>query len=350
MGCNAWNHTANCNCGWGGDTGGGRGRGSWPVRTFRVTDGFTWRFDRKPTYASYVDPNATCPVCGASVYFYQSPYGGRVFFDELGPPWPKHPCTDNGPTTGGGIRGHNYVFAPTSLPKSITPPLHARDAWRPLLADEIARIDEFDRIRLPQRDRLPGIFIYVPSGWVGDAPAFWRWCPSDPRMIEISGIRLPVHGSLETTTLNVPSWLRNDEEFERWRADPNAELSPEALNAIGFSLSFAWRLHEGTNWYLGLPCVDFALAKTFFELAAERGFWAAANNLAVMYRDGLGVERDLEEAFKLFQRAAQSFEPTPLKHLARCYGEGLGCKRDPELQSFLEELMALHEEEEKSTA
>ena len=47
------------------------------------------------TYPSYVNPNARCPVCGASVYFYQSPYGGRVFFDELGPPWPKHPCTDN---------------------------------------------------------------------------------------------------------------------------------------------------------------------------------------------------------------------------------------------------------------
>lgn len=47
------------------------------------------------TYPSYVNPNARCPVCGSSVYFYQSPYGGRVFFDELGPPWPKHPCTDN---------------------------------------------------------------------------------------------------------------------------------------------------------------------------------------------------------------------------------------------------------------
>jgi hypothetical protein len=47
------------------------------------------------TYPSYVNPNARCPVCGANVYFYQSPYGGRVFFDELGPPWPKHPCTDN---------------------------------------------------------------------------------------------------------------------------------------------------------------------------------------------------------------------------------------------------------------
>ena len=47
------------------------------------------------TYPSYVNPNAHCPVCGCAVYFYQSPYGGRVFFDELGPPWPKHPCTDN---------------------------------------------------------------------------------------------------------------------------------------------------------------------------------------------------------------------------------------------------------------
>ena len=46
-------------------------------------------------YPSYVNPNAKCPVCGADVYFYQSPYGGRVFFDELGPPWPKHPCTSS---------------------------------------------------------------------------------------------------------------------------------------------------------------------------------------------------------------------------------------------------------------
>jgi hypothetical protein len=46
-------------------------------------------------YPSYVNPNARCPVCGAEVYFYQSPYGGRVFFDELGPPWPKHPCTSS---------------------------------------------------------------------------------------------------------------------------------------------------------------------------------------------------------------------------------------------------------------
>ncbi|HTN00570.1 MAG TPA: hypothetical protein VL132_01770 [Planctomycetaceae bacterium] len=28
------------------------------------------------------------------MFYYQNEHGSRVFFDELGPPWPKHPCTD----------------------------------------------------------------------------------------------------------------------------------------------------------------------------------------------------------------------------------------------------------------
>lgn len=99
--CNAWNHPPDCCCGWGGDGHfggfggyggfGGGGGGS----TFRTTfEGEVFHFPFV-TYPSYVNPNARCPVCGADVYFYQSPYGGRVFFDDLGPPWPKHPCTDN---------------------------------------------------------------------------------------------------------------------------------------------------------------------------------------------------------------------------------------------------------------
>ena len=46
------------------------------------------------TAQSYLDPNARCPVCGALVFFYRSPHNGRVFFDDVGWPWPKHPCTD----------------------------------------------------------------------------------------------------------------------------------------------------------------------------------------------------------------------------------------------------------------
>lgn len=39
-------------------------------------------------------PNARCPRCGQPVWFYRNPNGGCAYFDELGVPWPKHPCMD----------------------------------------------------------------------------------------------------------------------------------------------------------------------------------------------------------------------------------------------------------------
>jgi len=56
---------------------------------------------------SYLDPNARCPVCGASVFFYSSPHNGRVFFDDVGWPWPKHPCTDKYKGNDAGISWSN---------------------------------------------------------------------------------------------------------------------------------------------------------------------------------------------------------------------------------------------------
>lgn len=50
-----------------------------------------------PRSARWARPNAQCPVCGAAVYFYSDEFGSRVLFDEIGSPWPKHPCTDNAP-------------------------------------------------------------------------------------------------------------------------------------------------------------------------------------------------------------------------------------------------------------
>jgi hypothetical protein len=42
-------------------------------------------------------PNAICPECKAAVYFIRPANGGAVWFDDLGPPWPKHACMDSGP-------------------------------------------------------------------------------------------------------------------------------------------------------------------------------------------------------------------------------------------------------------
>lgn len=91
--CNALNHRPGCRCGWGGDGHLGRSPGGYghvPIRTPKPR-----ALPVRRGFDSYTDPNARCPVCGDSVFFYQAPSGGRVFFDELGPPWPKHPCTDN---------------------------------------------------------------------------------------------------------------------------------------------------------------------------------------------------------------------------------------------------------------
>lgn len=96
--CNAWNHNSNCRCGFGGE--GHLGK-NWDRLNSIGDDEFLKQIILNPyefikrEYDSFTIPNAICPVCGAQVFFYQSPYGGRVFFDELQPPWPKHPCTDS---------------------------------------------------------------------------------------------------------------------------------------------------------------------------------------------------------------------------------------------------------------
>lgn len=64
---------------------------------------------------SYLNPNAKCPVCGASVFFYQSEDGGRVFFDDVGWPWPKHPCTDRA-----AVQHSKMIYAPSSASSSRT--------------------------------------------------------------------------------------------------------------------------------------------------------------------------------------------------------------------------------------
>ena len=115
--CNAWNHPPGCRCGWGGGD-------SYYYRTPALPLAITER-------TSYTSPNASCPVCGASVFFYQSPFGGRVFFDELGPPWPKHPCTDN-PTTRGPIYAPYFRFE--RKPKWLL------ESWSPALDFSIVRV------------------------------------------------------------------------------------------------------------------------------------------------------------------------------------------------------------------
>jgi hypothetical protein len=79
------------------------------------------------TSDTYTIPNARCPECGAPVFFYRSPYGGSVYFDELGVPWPKHPCMDKG----GQAPAHRLSAAPEA-PKARQTPPWKKDGWLPI--------------------------------------------------------------------------------------------------------------------------------------------------------------------------------------------------------------------------
>ncbi len=85
MGCNAWNHPKNCNCGWGGQ---GYGRSHAPYKETSYSNYLI----ENTVFSSFTIPNLQCHYCGASIFYYENSNGSKVWFDELGPPWHKHDC------------------------------------------------------------------------------------------------------------------------------------------------------------------------------------------------------------------------------------------------------------------
>lgn len=326
MGCNGWNHASDCQCGWGGDTSAYR---TYSSEVWRIAppDGLEWCFDRKPSFDTYTNPNARCPVCGEAVFFYQSPYGGRVFFDELGPPWPKHPCTDNSLSQ----RRDVPILPPvSSRARPVAVGRYPLD-WQPLIPFKIEKNGEIDCITIdPKTTKIAGKQLFVATGLVGNAPTYWRRSAENPGDIDLLTIRVSEKNAVEESLLTVAACFNSMEEFYA------QNISSQICNRIGWSLSFEYRT-ENKKW-IDQPGVDFSNAKLFFEKASKSGCWEALNNLAVMARDGLGGKPDSQDAIDKFKRAAASLDPIPLSHLARCFREGLGTSADSEKAEWLESL------------
>lgn len=85
------NHYPSCNCGWCSGGWGGGGGNTQPLRTVHPIG------TRTSWDASDFCRPSKCPICGDQVFFVRH-NGGSVWFDELGPPWPKHACFDEGYT------------------------------------------------------------------------------------------------------------------------------------------------------------------------------------------------------------------------------------------------------------
>lgn len=189
--CNAYNHSPECDCGWGGQ--------GWPDgdrRGIRLAPPPPRPEKECPNYVTlaeyypYVCYNARCPVCHANVFFYQSPYGGRVFFDELGPPWPKHPCTDWGTRITVQDPGHGQKCWALSW---------RRQGWIPFICEKIAEEADGVIVSGHWRSQLSGREYKVRVALAGDydslrvwlrtppaQPYYLRVKPGDPWSVEVS--------------------------------------------------------------------------------------------------------------------------------------------------------------------
>jgi hypothetical protein len=119
-------------------------------------------------WRSFVNPNARCPVCRAPVYYYESKNGGRVFFDQLGWPWPKHGCTDR--PTWRWPADTGFRLKEEDVQEPINPPIWRREGWVPVAKFEWST-------GLPNtksKNRLTGGIVWSAED-ASEVKVFWPW-------------------------------------------------------------------------------------------------------------------------------------------------------------------------------
>lgn len=90
--CNAWNHSFDCVCGFGGDA---SYLQDHSALNLRKNAEFNIRIDGNVEYwvnhGSYLGKSSLCPYCLTTVFFVRY-NGGCVWLNALAWPWPRHPC------------------------------------------------------------------------------------------------------------------------------------------------------------------------------------------------------------------------------------------------------------------
>jgi hypothetical protein len=334
--CNSWNHPPGCTCGWGGD--GHRGKGGYrgggttggPVQTISSL--------AKPNVLSnaarsstnprrrYTNPNASCPVCDAPVYFFQSEFGARVFFDDLGYPWQKHPCTDNP------IARKNTVLASNAWSE----PKAGATKWRALEKLVLRHRNGILSIQGLATDIGEENFFYffgacaLDGDYKFEETVLIEAAPPQDGVWNAVLLHWAGGGKLSFTDVRLFLEARDSQDVAVWEQAIGG--GEHAQNAVGWMLSFGRKRNNVTdNTRLPIP-----IARYWFKLSAEQNFWAGHHNLGVMLLDGLGGVPDASGAFLHLREAARSLEPASLRRYARCYREGVGCKPDPEAAAAIE--------------
>jgi TPR repeat protein len=96
---------------------------------------------------------------------------------------------------------------------------------------------------------------------------------------------------------------------------------------------------------LGVPKDDSEAAK-WYRKAAEKQEAHAQHSLGIMYRDGRGIPQDFEEAVKWLRKAAEQGHQGAFRDMGEMYWKGLGVSRNDVLASMWWRLAVMHGDEE----
>lgn len=287
MGCNAWNHSSSCNCGWGGDTGSGGSPTSSQVLPSAIFG--RWGAYEAGRLDSYTIPNAPCPVCREPVFFYWNEFGSRVYFQRLGRPWEKHPCTDNGQTLGGGrqppgksetairLRGGELLKAEnlslSETKKREVSEVHIRtmreSGWHPLLkvkttkVGSYQKIEGFDPIEKRRVSALTKADSSTPLS--EDRPTFIR--VAKPQAIECEVEQLSFSSSEAIEPITLEAWCGTKSIGDVQMIKDALAGSVAAMRKLARARSFD---HESHNM-MNLEKVDLHSADYWFQNAVSRG-------------------------------------------------------------------------------
>ncbi|GAA5878161.1 hypothetical protein JCM3774_004315 [Rhodotorula dairenensis] len=126
-----------------------------------------------------------------------------------------------------------------------------------------------------------------------------RLWPSDPREATWD----PAQGSVAASSSSSSSSAAPGRigYFDPSKDRKNDKLDPHSTLVAGLAAGYLGRMYLRGE---GLP-VNYAKAHLWFARGQKQGDRESNNGLGIMYRDGLGVERDLKKANLLFHAAAQ---------------------------------------------
>lgn len=253
MSCNAWNHPPGCDCGWGG-----------------VSYGFSSPAPVAPRPVSFTRPNAHCPICGAEVFFYRSENGGAVYFDDLGWPWPKHPCMDSATAPTNRRTG----AAPAPVQERAATAEDDEDAWTAFEILTVRREGGMTLVvgRIDDQSALVSLGILQDIDTGRGIPGFLRAKPERRGVVDLTTL-----SRLDPVVVDAYLDCPEFDELHAWRA----ALEGSALdrNSIGWRMSFG-RDRTRTESRNQFTRPNWLGGRFWLCMAAVQGHPSALNNLA----------------------------------------------------------------------